>query len=477
MNYNILSTPNFIPSEDIIIIGEHQQIQKYNFLDSTDLSSKISSKLRRLKGGLNGSSMTTLTENGFVSVIVLPDKNSRHNTPAKSWSIPDLLKKCPISRQTTIICLATTETYLAISIAIGKRFPIYSKKTTSTKNKEPINIFLYYPHAELIETNYETINICIDSVRKCAEMCDAPPNEFHIPQFLERARNISQLPNVTLTTLDAIELQKQDFGGLYHVGKAGIHPPHLVHLQYKPPLPIDIVAIVGKGIIYDTGGLSLKSKVGMPGMKGDMAGAAAVLCAFEACVRLQIPVEISAILCLAENSIGPLALRNDDIITMKSGRTVEVNNTDAEGRLVLADGVFFAAKTVQPRLIIDCATLTGASAVSVGKKMAAMMSNCGETEEYAIQRSRYIGDVVFPIPYAPELHKNEFYSTVADMKNSVKDRSNAQASCAGQFIANHLPDAGPKWLHIDMSGPSKSQGRATGFGTALLISILHKNLT
>ena len=87
---------------------------------------------------------------------------------------------------------------------------------------------------------------------------------------------------------------------------------------------------------------------------------------------------------------------------------------------------FYAAMTVQPRLIIDCATLTGASAVSVGKKMAAMMSNCGEVEEYAITRSRYIGDVVFPIPYAPELHKNELYSTVADMKNSVKDRSNAQ---------------------------------------------------
>ena len=477
MNYSILPTSDFIPSEDIIIIGEHQQIQKFNFQDHTPLSSKVSSKLKRLKGGMNGSSLTTLTDNGFVSVVVLPDQHSRHNTPAKCWSLSDLLKKSPISKQTTIISLATKETYLAISIAIARRFPLYSKKTSSTPKKNPIHIFLYYPVANLEEGDFETITTCINAVRKSAEMCDAPPNEFHIPQFLERAQDISQLPNVSITVLDAIELQKQEFGGLYNVGKAGIYPPHLVHLQYKPPLPIDIVAMVGKGIIYDTGGLSLKSKVGMPGMKGDMAGAAAVLCAFEACVRLQIPVEISAILCLAENSIGPQALRNDDIITMKSGKTVEVNNTDAEGRLVLADGIFYAAMTVQPRLIIDCATLTGASAVSVGKKMAAMMSNCGEVEEYAVTRSRYIGDVVFPIPYAPELHKNELYSSVADMKNSVKDRSNAQASCAGQFIANHLPETAPKWLHIDMSGPSKSQGRATGFGVALLMAIVHKDLT
>ena len=117
-------------------------------------------------------------------------------------------------------------------------------------------------------------------------MCDAPPNEFHIPQFLERAK-VSQLPNVSITVLDALELQKQDFGGLYNVGKAGFIPTSGT-FTVQTTSSIDIVAMVGKGIIYDTGGLSLKSKVGMPGMKGDMAGAAAVLCAFEACVRLQI---------------------------------------------------------------------------------------------------------------------------------------------------------------------------------------------
>ena len=109
--------------------------------------------------------------------------------------------------------------------------------------------------------------------------------------------------------------------------------------------------------------------------------------------------------------------------------------------------------------------------------MAAMMSNCGEIEEYAITRSRYIGDVVFPIPYAPELHKNELYSTVADMKKfSKRSLKCPKLPVLGNYN-NHLPEASPKWLHIDMSGPSKSQGRATGFGVALLMAIVHKDLT
>ena len=472
MKYKIHSTSNFVSSKDIIIIGEQQQLQDLQFEDFLKLPPKIISKLQQLKGGRLGTTTTTLTEDGFVGIVVLPDTHSRHNTPSKNWVIPDLLQKCPISRQTTIISLATNTTYLATSIAIARRFPVFSKKTTTRSHDIPI--FLHFPKCSLSEQDYESIQIYIEAIQKCSQMCDAPPNEFHIPEFTSAAIEVSKLAHVQLKIIDAVELHKQGFGGIYNVGKAGIHPPKLIHLHYTPPLPIDNISMVGKGIIYDTGGLSLKSKIGMPGMKFDMAGAAAVLCAFEACVRLQVSVEISAILCLAENAIGPMALRNDDIITMKSGKTVEVNNTDAEGRLVLADGVFYTATTHHPRLIIDCATLTGAASTSVGKKMAAILSNCEETEQLAIDRGRYIGDVVFPIPYAPELHQSEFYSSVADMKNSVKDRSNAQSSCAGQFIANHLPNPSPKWLHIDMSGPAKHLGRATGFGTALLISIIHK---
>jgi len=159
---------------------------------------------------------------------------------------------------------------------------------------------------------------------------------------------------------------------------------------------------------------------------------------------------------------------------MHSGRTVEVNNTAAEGRLVLADGVTWAVENRRPDILIDMATLTGAQSTSTGKKTAALYCNDTALEEQAVRSGRVSGDLAHPLPYIPEFFRREFSSPVADMKNSVKDRSNGQVSCAGQFINNHL--AGVKyenrWLHIDMAGPAVSGGRGTGYGVALLLEML-----
>jgi probable aminopeptidase NPEPL1 len=210
----------------------------------------------------------------------------------------------------------------------------------------------------------------------------------------------------------------------------------------------------------------------MPGMKNDMGGAAAVLQAFRAAVLRGHPQRLTAVLCVAENAIGPEATRPDDIIQLRSGRTVEVNNTDAEGRLVLADGVAWAAESVQPDTIIDLATLTGAAPMSTGKLIAAIYSNEEELEAAACRAGRAAGEPVFPLPYAPELYRREFKSAVADMKNSVKDRNNAQSACAAQFIAAHLPHPAPRWLHVDIAGTATDgEGRGTGFGVGLLLEL------
>eukprot|EP00611_Tribonema_gayanum_P020540 TRINITY_DN3764_c0_g2_i1.p1 TRINITY_DN3764_c0_g2~~TRINITY_DN3764_c0_g2_i1.p1 ORF type:complete len:261 (-),score=96.21 TRINITY_DN3764_c0_g2_i1:226-1008(-) len=252
----------------------------------------------------------------------------------------------------------------------------------------------------------------------------------------------------------------------------------MVVLSYTPPdgAAGKPVAWVGKGIVYDTGGLSIKSKDGMPGMKTDMGGSAAVLCAFVAAVKrggLNRP--LSAILCMAENSVSAAATRPDDIHVMYSGKTVEINNTDAEGRLVLADGVAWAAKQLQPAVIVDMATLTGAQGVATGHRHAAIYCNDEKLEAAAQAAGRQCGDLTFPVPYAPEFFAAEFASAVADMKNSVACRSNAQVSCAAQFIGNHLEpffEAGGAWLHIDMAAPSHQGPRATGYGVALLCQLL-----
>jgi len=180
------------------------------------------------------------------------------------------------------------------------------------------------------------------------------------------------------------------------------------------------------------------------------------------------------LLCLCENAIGPSAFRNDDILTMLSGKTVEVNNCDAEGRLVLADGVNHATKHIENLdCVIDMATLTGAQLIATGKKHAGILTNSLDVERRAVDAGLRSGDLVFPLLYAPELLISEFKSDFADMKNSVKDRSNAQTSCAGHFIEDHLePDYKGGWMHVDMAGPANKGVRGTGYGVGLILSLL-----
>lgn len=286
----------------------------------------------------------------------------------------------------------------------------------------------------------------------------------------------TSLHNVTFCEIVGDDLNRLGYGGLYGIGKAATCPPRLVIMEYIPETGYnESIALVGKGIVYDTGGLSLKSKDGMPGMKFDMGGSAGVYGGFVAAAKMKLPKRIVLILCLAENAIGPSAVRNDDILTMYSGKTVEVNNTDAEGRLVLADGVAHASKHLEDcTLILDMATLTGAQLVAAGKTHAGILANTIELEHRVVEAGLKSGDLVVPLLYAPEFLMKEFDSKVADMKNSVKDRGNAQASCAGHFIEAHLNDRySGGWVHVDMAGPADKDGRGTGYGVALILSLLN----
>ncbi|EKX46813.1 hypothetical protein GUITHDRAFT_159587 [Guillardia theta CCMP2712] len=269
------------------------------------------------------------------------------------------------------------------------------------------------------------------------------------------------------------ELRDRGYGGIWGVGKAAVNQPALAILSYDPEGASQTVCLVGKGVMYDTGGLSLKISGSMVGMKADMAGAAGLLGAFYGLVESKVNKRIHLVLCLAENAIGPNALRNDDILRMYSGLCVEINNTDAEGRLLLADGVAHACKHLSPDILIDMATLTGAQLISTGKKHAALVCNSEELENRAIMAGKKSGDLCHPLPFCPEIFKDEFKSKVADMKNSVKDRSNAQSSCAGIFIHQHLPkDFKGEWLHVDMAGPAFVDERGTGYGVGLVMALL-----
>lgn len=320
----------------------------------------------------------------------------------------------------------------------------------------------------------------IENIRLAQRLVDTPPNILNTDSYVSECEIIASKLQCDIKVIKGHDLEKQGFGGLWGVGKASDHLPALVVLSYFPPGTKEAntksMCLVGKGIVYDTGGLSIKVPPSMYGMKMDMGGSAAVLGAFATAVMTGgLTKPLHALLCLAENAVGPLSTRPDDIHTMLSGKTVEINNTDAEGRLVLADGVHYAYKFLGADVIVDIATLTGAQLIATGKSFSAIYCNNDELEASAIRVGKMTGDLTHPIPYAPEFFRDEFKSKVADMKNSVADRGNAQASCAGQFIGNHLEDFlanGGKWAHVDMAGPVMCEGRATGYGVALLSALV-----
>jgi probable aminopeptidase NPEPL1 len=244
--------------------------------------------------------------------------------------------------------------------------------------------------------------------------------------------------------------------------------------EYRPRGAKSHVVLVGKGVVYDTGGLNIKTGGNMYGMKGDMGGGAAVVGAFKSLVAGKSKHRVTCLVPLAENAVSSASYRPNDILHMHSGKTVEINNTDAEGRLLLADGVSYAARVLKADVIIDAATLTGAQLVATGRRHAAIVSNREGLEQLAVESGRSSGDLTHPLPFAPEFFQAEFKSVVADMRNSVKDRANAQSSCAGQFVYSHIQDLDVPWLHIDLAGPAQNGQRATGFGVALISELVER---
>jgi len=312
----------------------------------------------------------------------------------------------------------------------------------------------------------------MDAVRLAARLVDMPTSLLHSEALVEEARKLAERVGAQFTVIQGRDLERQGFGGLWGVGKAATKLPALAVLEHRPESATRTVAWVGKGIVYDTGGLSIKGKEYMPGMKADMAGAAAILAAFEGAVSTGFDQNLVAVLCIAENSVGPEATRPDDIHWLYSGKSVEINNTDAEGRLVLADGVAWVCKHIEPDWLLDMATLTGAALISTGRTHSGLYSSSEALEQAAVAAGKQAGEPCHPMVYAPELFRKEFSSDVADMKNSVKDRMNAQSSCAGQFIGNHLPESAPPWLHVDIAGPATdSSHNGTGYGVGLLMEL------
>lgn len=425
-------------------------------------------------------SKTTGVLRHFV-ISVLPTACSRHNSPSRCHGIRSAVAKLDVGSEDALILIVpkSTDHVFAQVCAVGRCFHQYSTKTSS-KPSPAANTISVVVSLTTDQTVLTAAANTIENIRLAQRLCDTPPNILHTDSYVTECEKIAAKLKCDIKVIKGTDLDEQGFGGLWGVGKASIHLPALVVLSFYPPGTKEAgtksMCLVGKGIVYDTGGLSIKVPPNMYGMKMDMGGSAAVLGGFTAAVMTGgLTRPLHALLCIAENSVGNIATRPDDIHTMLSGKTVEINNTDAEGRLVLGDGVHYASKFLEAGIIVDIATLTGAQLIATGKSFSAIYCNDDQLEATAVKVGKSTGDLTHPIPYAPEFFRNEFKSSVADMKNSVADRGNAQSSCAGQFIGNHLEDylaEGGKWAHVDMAGPVSAAGRATGYGVALLSGLV-----
>ncbi|MDY6051517.1 MAG: leucyl aminopeptidase [Rothia sp. (in: high G+C Gram-positive bacteria)] len=328
--------------------------------------------------------------------------------------------------------------------------------------------------AENVLTRALILGEAVDHTRR---LVNTPPSHLYPETFAERALSrVDGLKHVETKVWDYDELVAEGFGGIAGVGQGSERKPRLVEVKYTPDHAEKTVAIVGKGITFDTGGISLKPAGSMTTMKSDMAGAATVLNVVAAASELNLPVAVHGYLCLAENMPGGNSIRPEDVLTMRSGHSVEVMNTDAEGRLVMADGLALASET-EPDVLLDIATLTSAQLVALGVRTAAVMGR-DDVRKQVVDAAAEAGEDYWPMPMPQHLRKS--------LKSSVADMQNIGARYGGMLVAGMFLEefVGEKdgakipWAHLDFAGPSFNEESPYGYtpkeGTGHSIATLIK---
>lgn len=328
------------------------------------------------------------------------------------------------------------------------------------------------PQRIVLHTDHDSDALRLDRVRatvaavaRTKDLVNDAPNDLPPAVLAELAAEAASAVGIGVRVLDEHALAAEEFAGILAVGGGSSRPPRLVRLEYAPAAASVHLALVGKGITFDSGGLSLKPGASMVGMKSDMAGAAAVLSAMVALAELAVPVRVTGWLCLAENMPSGHAARPNDVIRMKGGTTVEVLNTDAEGRLVMADALA-AASEEQPDAIVDVATLTGAQVVALGNRISGLMGDDDLVSEVR-RAADAAGEAVWPMPLPADL-RPLLKSDVADLANTKLGTVVPGMLLAGvflqEFVGRRDGDEAARipWAHLDIAGPSFNAGSAWG---------------
>jgi len=312
------------------------------------------------------------------------------------------------------------------------------------------------------------------AVHRARDWVNPPPGDLTPAVFADDIAAAAAAVGVAVEVLDEGALAQAGYGGILGVGRGSANPPRLVRLAYRPEQARGHLGIVGKGITFDSGGLSLKPAEAMIGMKTDMSGAAAAVAAVLAAAELALPVAVTVYAALAENMPSGTASRPQDVLRMYAGTTVEVLNTDAEGRLVMADALARAGED-EPDLLVDIATLTGACTVALGNRVAGLITDDESAADRVRAAADAAGEAVWPLPI-PEEMRSKLDSMVADIAN-VGNRFGGALQAAA-FLREFVP-SGIAWAHLDIAGPARNPDAphgytpkaGTGFGVRTLVTL------
>ncbi|KAI6244135.1 CYTOSOL-AP domain-containing protein [Aphelenchoides fujianensis] len=405
-----------LPNAQVVLIGQHKNVANLAFDDL--LAEKLKgvgkenfeAALKRLQPG--GSSVPLFLD--LAKVLTVSDEVGRNNAPSNAIALQKKLaglEAVADVKNLSLVLYAQFEHVLASVSAVARAFPLYSRKTKKAGFESVHLEVVVSDGKKLAAKDVQFLQSLVDSIRKCQEQVDKPCNELHSEAFAEEAEQLVDSLNA-----GGEELLKRGFGGIYHVGKAARHPPVFACFSYTPANASESYALVGKGIVYDTGGMQIKGKTAMPTMKVDMGGAAALLGAFCTLVKSGFQQDLHCLLCIAENAV--VRVRQIPLVHPRQQRT--------------------------------------------------------EIEQEAIKAGKKSGDLVHPLPYAPELHfASNLKSAVADMKNT----NLSGRAVAGLFIGAHVDfPQDVAWLHVDMAGCVLASDRATGYGVALVCQLLSKHL-
>ena len=480
-----------ISANEVLVVGFAQTDNGPELLDSAialepTSKSEISEAIKLTNFSGKKSELTFLTIKSGVLCVGLGKVSKTQPLEMETLrSASAVAARALAGKPSALFALPTSTTVATHAVTVGVELGAYTFtqfKTKTEKTSEGLkqaNILV--KDLFVNKSVFQEAQIIAESVKNVRNLVNTPPSHMYPETFADYVKkSFKRNAKLTVEILEEKALKKQGYGALIGVGQGSVNPPRFVRLAYKSRGANFHLALVGKGITFDTGGISLKPPSSMHTMKCDMAGAATVIEAFRAIMQLDLKINVSAYAALAENMPSATAQRPSDVVTTFGGKTVEVLNTDAEGRLVLADALGRAQKD-KPDLIIDIATLTGAATVALGSRTAGIMANKEEARDQVFASAKETGEAMWPMQI-PEETRTILDSKTADIANVGFTPNPAGGMMVGAAFLQEFVDENIAWVHIDIAPPAFNEGApygyngfgGTGVGVRTLVHLAQK---